>query len=973
MSKATYIPTNTPIIILEEVSDTHVRVFLDAQEKVVSRADIRQEIEQKLSTLDEIKEGILHSMIMDPVSDLLYSYNTDRLVPEHHQYKPLIKMLKSPNNRLLIADEVGLGKTIEAGMIYKEIDRRNDVDIALIVVPSSLTPKWRNEMQLRFNEDFEIYKVNEFKRFLLECQRVFESDVPDTITRKMIISYHTLRDEQVVELLKTTSLNIDVLVMDEAHTFRNKNTSTFDGAEQITALAENILFLTATPVQNSLDDLFNILTLLDKDNFMDIGYFLESIRPNALLHQIIARLKNQHNLEDIKSYINEHDLSNYLLNGFQAELISNLNKSENLTKEERVKFIMQLTNADNLSYIINRTKKKDVGRYIKREASSQTIPPSVEEKAFYNEVVEFVKLLFQFRDPKIPAGFITIMPERMASSSMIASIESFRTMRRTKRFFVKDFDDIDTDLNDIEIQDILLDKLDQLIHLGEQIGEKDSKYQAFEQIVDNLHAQNVPKMIVFSFFKKTLSYLEEKLRAKNLRVGKIDGDMTPEERFDKIQDFKDSKFNILLSSEVGSEGLDMQFCNVVVNYDMPWNPMRVEQRIGRIDRIGQKADKLFIFNLCIEGTIEDRIYSRLYNKLDIFESSIGELEPILGNLTKTFDIQKMLEMSDEEIQFKVDLEGDALIRKKQEIGDQVLSLDGMLNDDYKYDQEVEEYVNSEKDQYVKTSIKDLFLNFLDSINVAYTTLKNDSYKLNKDDARRLYDALKPKMAEKRSKTVYNAQKKAVLKIKNSLPYRFAFDQKKDDFNIDQITLSHPIIKMISKKTYEVHYGKVKNKTVKEATHAIVYRQEIKAHKVNATLEVLLLNNMTRDSSTCDFADFLSNSIEVDSKDPVDSLKEIQLQAELELIKKIDVIVASKREETSRLIDQKILGMKEHFKKRREFVLKVKSNVSQTNIVTLREGQIKNLLQDEINKKEELEAQRAVSGSHQVLSVIEIVH
>lgn len=972
MSTAIHIPTNKMVMIIEEVNENYVKVFLDSQVKVVPLSDIQILEEAKLSTFDEIQKVVLNSLITNPVSDLFYSYNTNRLVPAHHQYKPLIKMLKSPNNRLLIADEVGLGKTIEAGMIFKEIDKRDDVDIAIIVVPSSLTPKWRAEMLLRFNEDFEIYKVNEFKRFLEECKSNFEADHSNTITRKIITSYHTLRDEKVVELLETTPLNIDVLIMDEAHTFRNIETSTFDGATRITEIAENILFLTATPVQNSINDLFNILSLLDEDSYMDSDYFLESIKPNRLLHKIIARLKNHHKLEDIKAHIREYDLDTLSLNEYQADLIKALLNEQELTQEERVRYVNQFTEADNLSYIINRTKKKDVGMYIKREATSQTIPPSPEEKVFYDQVIEFVKLLFQFKNPKIPAGFITIMPERMASSSMIASIESFKKMRKTKRFYVDDFDDLDTDLENEEIEEILLDQLDLLIALGEKIGAPDSKYQAFEKIVDKLKTEDISKMIVFSFFKKTLSYLERKLTEKGLRVGKIDGDMSPEERFQQIQNFKDDKFDILLSSEVGSEGLDMQFCNVVVNYDMPWNPMRVEQRIGRIDRIGQEADKLFIFNLCIEGTVEDRIYSRLYNKLDIFESSVGELEPILGDLQKTFDIQKMIEMSDEEVQFKVDLEADALIREKLEIVEQTVALDGMINDEYQYDSEVKEYINSSKEQYIRTSLENLFLGFLNNSNVAYTTLKNSTYRINQDDARRLYDLLKPKLADKTSKSLYNTQKKAILKVKNSKPYRFTFEQKSDDYGIDQITLSHPIVKMIAEIKIETQYGIIKNKSLLDAAYAVIYRQEVNIHKKYSTVEVMLLDSNSNYISNIDFSTFLSESIGSEKSASIEALQTVQNKADLIIIEKIDQIVAEKQEETARLIDQKILGMQEHYKKRRKHAEKMKAKVSDADVIRMRESQIINIDRDEINKKLELEEQKKVSGSYQLLSVMEVV-
>jgi superfamily II DNA/RNA helicase len=972
MKKAIYIPTNTATVIIGEVSETHVKIFLNNEEKIVAYSDLKIEDEVRHASFHEIKKSLLYSLINKPVSDLIYTYNTSRLIPEHHQYKPLIKMLKSPNNRLLIADEVGLGKTIEAGMIYKEIDKRNEVDVALIVVPSSLTLKWRNEMLMRFNEEFEIYRVNEFKRFLQEYKSVFESDVSSTLTRKMIISYHTLRDEQVVKMLEETPLHIDVLIMDEAHTFRNRETSTFEGAEQVCSLAENILFLSATPVQNDIMDLFNILSLLDEDSFMDEGYFLESIRPNALLHQIIAKLKNQKPLEEIQAYIENYLMDTLSLNEYQEDIIAKFMKEELLEKEKRVMYIREFSDADNLSYIINRTKKKDVGLYIKREAQSQTIPPSEEEREFYRQVIEFIKLIFKYKNPKIPAGFITIMPERMASSSMIASIDSFKEMRRTKRFYIKDFDDLDSEVDETEIEDVLLDQLDVLIAAGEAIGDKDSKYQAFEEIVDRLQREKIKKMIVFSFFKKTLSYLENKLKEKGLRTGKIDGDMTPDERFEKIQEFKEGKFDILLSSEVGSEGLDMQFCNVVINYDMPWNPMRVEQRIGRIDRIGQQADKLLIFNLCIEGTIEDRIYSRLYEKLNIFENSIGELEPILGDLTKRLDIEKIIELSEEEMSLKVELEADAMIRKKQEISEQIVELDGMINDVYDYDKELNTYINDEKEHYIVESLKELFLGYLDQKGIGYTSLKNDIYKLNQEDAYKLVKVLKSNWdMDKKATTLYTIQKKAISKIKRAKPYRFTFRQQEGDFSIDVLSLTHPVIRMLSMDQSDTKYGAVINRSIKSVTHAVVYRQEITAQKKDETLHVLLYNSKTGEYEEVDYVTFFSNSSEGVFTQSIEVLKSIEDKVNLIIIRKIEKLVEKKKEETERLIEQKISGIKEHYKKRRVFAEKMKIKVTEENVRMMREQQIKNLIEEEKNKIDELQKQKKVNETYTILSVMEI--
>ena len=147
MKKAIYKPTNQKIIVLSEANN-YAEIFIDGEERSVPISDIafeKQISTLKLSSLEDLKESIFLNIIKKPLSDILYSYNTNRLTPEPHQYKPLIKFLNSENSRVLIADEVGLGKTIEAGMIYKEIDKREELKISLIVVPSSLTLKWKEE------------------------------------------------------------------------------------------------------------------------------------------------------------------------------------------------------------------------------------------------------------------------------------------------------------------------------------------------------------------------------------------------------------------------------------------------------------------------------------------------------------------------------------------------------------------------------------------------------------------------------------------------------------------------------------------------------------------------------------------------------------------------------------------------------------------------------------------------------------
>lgn len=970
MKKAVYLPTNSNIIILNNIDEEYVNVFLDGEEKTVSRKNVQLKSEVKSLPFDAMNSVVFSTLVTNPVTDLLYSYNSSRLVPKHYQYRPLIKMLNSPNNRLLIADEVGLGKTIEAGMIYKEIDKRDDIEIALIVVPSSLTMKWKDEMYMRFGEEFEIQKVNQFRAFLKEYDTYSDSKL---FTNKIIISYHTLRDDVITELLQDTLLHIDMLIMDEAHSFRNADTSTFEGAALVTGLAENILFLSATPVQNSIYDLFNVLSLLDEDSFLDRDYFLKTIKPNSLIHQIVANLKNGTPLDEVQSLIKKVDLQGLHVSQHQLELFQKFVLEEELSKEERVEYTKQFTEADNLSYIINRTKKKDVGMFIPREAVSHTIPGTEEEIAFYREVVSFVELLFMYKNPKIPSGFITIMPERMASSCMLASIKSFENMRKTRKFFVGDIDDQDDELIDVDIEEHLLGRLDVLIAKGKEIGSEDSKYKAFEDTINKLKEKDVHKMIVFSFFKKTLDYLEEKLIDKGLRVGKIDGDLTPEERYEKINDFRDDKFDILLSSEVGSEGLDMQFCNVVINYDLPWNPMRVEQRIGRIDRIGQVADKLLIFNLCIEGTVEDRILNRLYSKLDIFESSIGELEPILGDIQKTFDIKSMINLSDDELKKKIDLETQSLIRQKKDIAEQNSAMDAMLNDDYNFDETYEEFANSTKENFVQEGTQDLVLNFLGKNNINYMTMANGVYRLNANDSKELFNILKPLMVESREKSTYITQKRILNRLRRSKSFHFTFSKEENhDFNLEYISLSHPFLKMMTDDALELCYSSATHSTYKSG-YAIVYKEDIHAHKTFTTLKAVVVNAQLEFVENVDYYSFAANCNSISTETSIDILESKKVSIESQIIKQLNISLASKKAETEQLINQKILVLQEHYEKKRIYAQKMEAKVSNLDVIRMRQAQVENIKQLEAQKIDTLKKQLDVNGNYKIIAMMEIVN
>jgi SNF2 family DNA or RNA helicase len=463
---------------------------------------LHNEDEVEFSSFESIKENVFINCIKNPLSDILYSINSNRLIPEPHQYKPLTKFLNSENNRLLIADEVGLGKTIEAGMIYKELSCREDLKISLIVVPTSLTLKWQEELYIRFDENFDILKTNQFLAVIDEFDNF---NLIKSIEKKIIINYHTIRDESVIERLRDSTFEVDFLIMDEVHYFRNESTSTFVGAQSLTAIADNILFLSATPVQNDIKDLFNVLILLDSEYFMDFEYFKKMIEPNKAIHKVNALLRNNHSLEEIRKAIFEAFFENS-----EVEKISTLDEilnQDSISIEDRIHFIDKLTKADHLSFIINRTKKKDVGRSLPRNAKSVIVDITDVEKDFYEAVIEFVK----FIHPNMPQGFITIMPERMASSSMLGSYESFKVMKQSGKLFINGIEDIDEFYDAIDIRADAIEYLNRILEKGKLIGKYDSKFLKFIEIVESLQSRGIKQLIVFSFFKHTLNYLMDKL------------------------------------------------------------------------------------------------------------------------------------------------------------------------------------------------------------------------------------------------------------------------------------------------------------------------------------------------------------------------------------------------------------------------------------------------------------------------------
>lgn len=579
---------------------------------------------------DELIKELTLAKLRRPLTDALYSYQASRTSFEPYQFRPALKFLRGHNQRLLIADEVGLGKTIEASIIYLELKARLDISRVLVVCPSRLTAKWRDELNNRFEEEFEILDAGRLRRLADEYRRMGSG-----LAFRAIASFETLRSAEFLTLLQEANLPIDLLIVDEAHHMRNEETNTFRVGAALVNGADAVLFLTATPLHLGNRDLFNLLSLLAPEDFDNPQLFDEQVKPNEHISRASSLLsagRVQSALGELRRVESTILRDRFLRNPYYRQLVDRLAKLNGTASslQERMALQWDLMELNSLSSIMTRTRKREVAHSAVRAPYSIRVIFTPEERRFYDAVLAHTQEELK-RTGAGAIGFSTIMKERQAASCLAAFRAHLEDAER-KRTAV-----------DLEVDRSTFDPFDQngerdrlgpgeLLGLSRAIGVMDSKFDRFSDVLRSALAEDPGgKALVFSYFKGTLRYLAKRLRALGVAVDVISGDVPVTERLRIIDRFRsDPEVRVLLSSEVGAEGLDFQFCGILVNYDLPWNPMQVEQRIGRLDRFGQRHERIRIYNFLIEDTIETRIFQRLYDRIGIFERSIGDLEAILG-------------------------------------------------------------------------------------------------------------------------------------------------------------------------------------------------------------------------------------------------------------------------------------------------------------------------------------------------------
>jgi SNF2 family DNA or RNA helicase len=466
-----------------------------------------------------------------------------------HQVEAARRVVEEMRGRALLADEVGLGKTIEAGLVLSEFVLRGLVRRALILVPASLQGQWRDELRVKFGLHFRVRRRGE--RF---------KGHPFLITTLDTARLAKNREEILAQ-------NYDLVIVDEAHRLKNHRTLSYDFASAIAS--RRLVLITATPVQNDLRELYNLVTLLEPG-------ILDTFP--AFRRRFIARGDRR-------------------LPQNTAEL------------------------AGRLSRVMVRTRREDTQiAFPKRTAETAVLTPSADEMALYRDVTQFVRAAV--RNPAWNGGSsgwrlaLQVLQKEIGSSPRAAVHTLQKLAGRSPEVATRE---AARGLADRAAGLTVTSKLEHLLELVRSTDEK---------------------LLVFTQFRGTMRYLAEALRGAGREVETFYGGMTDPEREQAIARFR-GPAQILVSTDAGGEGRNLQFCRRIVNFDLPWNPMKVEQRIGRVHRLGQERD-VYVHNYSARDTVEAYVLQILQLKLDMFALVVGELDMVLGHYPEGAGIEETI-------------------------------------------------------------------------------------------------------------------------------------------------------------------------------------------------------------------------------------------------------------------------------------------------------------------------------------------
>lgn len=454
------------------------------------------------------------------------------LTPLPHQLETAKQVVENMNGKAILADEVGLGKTIEAGLILKEYMIRGLVKKVLILVPASLVTQWAQEL----NSKFYIPAVTQRKSYVWE-----QCDV-------VVSSIDTAKRNPHREIIYKQ--DYDLIIIDEAHKLKNNKTKNYEFVQNLKK--KFCLLLTATPIQNRIEEIFNLVSLLKPGHLGNETVFYEKYKRD----------------------------------------------SRSLNDDQHLK---ELVNK-----VMIRNRRADTGiEWTKRHVETIPIEFTKSERDLYDSILE----LKNEGDWVQTSSFSVMTLQREACSSREAVFYTLKNMLHKKE-------------NPTQAYQEQINFLIKKVETVEQNSKAVKALELIQKIND--------KVIIFTEYRATQLYLQWYLKQHGISSVPFRGGFKRGKK-DWMRELFQKHAQVLIATEAGGEGINLQFCNHIINFDLPWNPMRLEQRIGRIHRLGQEKD-VMIYNFAIKDTVEEHILKLLYEKIDLFERVIGELDDILTKL-----------------------------------------------------------------------------------------------------------------------------------------------------------------------------------------------------------------------------------------------------------------------------------------------------------------------------------------------------
>jgi len=684
--------TGAVIDILEGGGETRYLVFHDGTVSTYYTSQV--ELATPTTTHLDVDPSALHAaltalQLRHPSTNHLYSLFASRIQFVPYQFRPVLKLIKGDRPRILIADEVGVGKTIEAGLILKELQARREVRSILVICPKPLVAerKWMEEMK-RFDEQF-VHLDGDALRYCIEeahLDGVWPQQYARAILPFSLLDEALLMGKPKGHRRQRGLLDLDpppafdLVIVDEAHHIRNTDTWAYRTVRHFCDNAEAVVLLSATPIQLGDNDLFNLLHLLRPDVLPGRQDFDRMAEPNPYLNTAIeeARAARPDWKDGVRAAIEQAVATPWGKGVLSAD--SRVQKAYDLLAEDdndtqaRLDLVRQLEELYTFSPLINRTRRRDIGSFTTRKPDTVAVEFTPEQAGLHSDLIGLIARILAHRHGDQNLKFMLTTLRRQVASCVfgLAPLLEAILHRHLSRI---ELSEVGGEGAPEEIGEILADfrvEVDDLIRRARALTGPDPKFDAFLKIVRDKQKLPNNKLLVFSTFRHTLAYLIERLADVPIRIGLIHGEIPDEERRDLRNRFSLPKeapqaLDILLSSEVGCEGLDFQFCDGLVNYDLPWNPMRVEQRIGRIDRYGQKSETVVIYNFITPGTVDAEIYERCLLRIGIFRQALGGSEEILGRLTRDIcDIAESFTLSPQEQADRLQQLADNEIRAIQE-------------------------------------------------------------------------------------------------------------------------------------------------------------------------------------------------------------------------------------------------------------------------------------------------------------------